>query len=94
MRYWIYTLFEEDTSENVVSVHTMQPRSWTCKIPYCLTTARVSSVEGVTRVYRHLDSGPQNKLPNLGTELINSRSYNLQTDGKLEQFHRSLEEEI
>ena len=36
----------------------------------------------------------ENELLNLGIELINSRPYHPQTNGKLERFHRSIEEEI
>ena len=36
----------------------------------------------------------ENELLNLGIELINSRPYRPQTNGKLERFHRSIEEEI
>ena len=34
------------------------------------------------------------ELLNRGIELINSRPYHPQTNGKLERFHRSIEEEI
>ena len=36
----------------------------------------------------------ESELLNLGIELINSRPYHPQTDGKFERFHRSIEEEI
>ena len=36
----------------------------------------------------------ENELLNLKIGLINSRSYHLQTNGKLERFHRTIEEEI
>ena len=36
----------------------------------------------------------ENELLNLGIELINSRPYRPQTNGKLERFHRSIEGEI
>ena len=36
----------------------------------------------------------ENELLNLGVELINSRPYHPQTNGNLERFHRSIEEEI
>ena len=36
----------------------------------------------------------ENELQNLGIELINSRPYHPQTNGKLERFHTSIEEEI
>ena len=36
----------------------------------------------------------EEELLNLGTELINSRPYRPQTNGKLERFHRSIEDEI
>ena len=36
----------------------------------------------------------ENELLNLGIGLINSRPYHPQTNGRLERFHRSLEEEI
>ena len=36
----------------------------------------------------------ENDLLNLGIELINSRPYHSQTNGNLERFHRSMEEEI
>ncbi len=35
----------------------------------------------------------ENELLNLGIELINSRPYHPQTNGKLERFHRSIEDE-
>ena len=36
----------------------------------------------------------ENELLNLGIGLISSRSYHPQTNGRLERFHRSLEDEI
>ena len=36
----------------------------------------------------------ENELLNVGIELINSRPYHPQTNGKLERFHRSIEDEI
>ena len=36
----------------------------------------------------------ESELPALNIGLINSRPYRLQTNGKLERFHKSLEDEI
>ena len=89
-------LFEEATSENAV----VALRHATARFGM---PATILSDNGSCFVGRGGRKKPtsawtptlfENELLNLGIELINSRPYHPQTNGKLERFHRSLEEEI
>ena len=89
-------LFKEATSENAVTALRQA-------IGELGTPATVLSDNGscfVGRGGRKKPAGTwtptlfENELLNLGIELINSRPYHPQTNGKLERFHRSIEEEI
>ena len=89
-------LFKEATSENAV----MALRQ---AIEEFGTPATILSDNGscfVGRGGRKKQAGTwtptlfENELLNLGIELISSRPYHPQTNGKLERFHRSIEEEI
>ena len=89
-------LFKEATSENAVTALRQA-------IGEFGTPATVLSDNGscfVGRGGRKKPAGTwtptlfENELLNLGIELINSRPYHPQTNGKLERFHRSIEEEI
>ncbi len=89
-------LFKEATSENAVMALRQAIKEFG-------TPATILSDNGscfVGRGGRKKQTGTwtptvfENELLNLGIELINSRPYHPQTNGKLERFHRSIEEEI
>ena len=71
-------------------------RSLVPRPPYSQTTGRALSAWAAARMQTGTGTPTvfENELLNLGIELINSRPYHPQTNGKLERFHRSIEEEI
>ena len=89
-------LFKEAASENAVAVLRQAVNEFG-------TPATILSDNGSCFVGRGGCKEPtgiwtptffENELLNLGIELINSRLYHPQTNGKLELFRRSIEEEI
>ena len=89
-------LFEEATSENAV----VALRHATSRFGMPATILSDNGSCFIGRGGRKKPTGTwtptlfENELLNLGIGLINSRPYHPQTNGKLERFHRSLEEEI
>ena len=99
-------LFTEATSENAVAV--LQNAIKTFGTPATILSDNGSCFVGAAGRYKKGKDGRRRKAPagswqptvfeaellDRGIELINARPYHPQTNGKLERFHRSIEEEI
>ena len=99
-------LFTEATSENAVAV--LQKAIETFGTPATILSDNGSCFVGAAGRHKKGADGRRRKAPagswqptafeaellDRGIELINTRPYHPQTNGKLERFHRSIEEEI
>ena len=99
-------LFTEATSENAVAV--LQKAIEMFGTPATILSDNGSCFVGAAGRYKKEEDGRRRKAPagswqptafeaellDRGIELINTRPYHPQTNGKLERFHRSIEEEI
>ena len=88
-------IFKEATSENAVAV--LQNSIVEFGTPATILSDNGSCFVGVKRKIPAKSWTPtvfEAELLDRGIELINSRPYHPQTNGKLERFHRTLEEEL
>ena len=88
-------LFKEATSENVVVVLRLAIEKF--GTPATILSDNGSCFVGMRKRDPKKSWKPtafEEELLGRGIELINSRPYHPQTNGKLERFHRSIEEEI
>lgn len=99
-------LFTEATSENVVNA--LRDAVKRFGLPATILSDNGSCFVGAAGRYTKRKDGKRTKAPSgswqpttfeaelldLGTGLTNSRPYHPQTNGKLERFHRTLEDEI